>query len=179
MVIMKEKKIGILGIGNLLMRDDGFGVQCIEQLIQNYEFPENLTALDGGTAGIMLAPFIEGVDSLYILDSVDIEDEPGSIHCFSDSDVQSGDIQTRMSPHQVGLLEILELCKLRGKAPELVEMITVVPEDLTLGLGLSPRIEPKVTEVLDILIDRLVSDGIVLQKKGNITECTNSLLLKA
>ncbi len=176
---MKVKKIGVLGIGNLLMRDDGFGVQCIEQLTQNYELPENLTALDGGTAGIMLAPFIEEVDILYILDAVDLKDKPGSIHFFSDNDVQSGDIQTRMSPHQVGLLEILELCKLRGRAPELVEMITVVPEDLSLGLGLSPRIESVVNEVLDILIDHLVSNDIILQKKENITACTNSLLLKA
>ncbi len=161
------------------MRDDGFGVQCVEQFTQKYELPENLTILDGGTAAIMLAPFIEGLDSLYILDAVDLEEEPGSIHCFSESDVQSGDIQTRMSPHQVGLLEILELCKLRDRAPEQIEMITVVPEDVTLGLGLSPRIEPVVNEVLDILVDRLVSDGIVLQKKENITECTNFLLLKA
>jgi len=176
---MKTKKTGILGIGNLLMGDDGFGVQCVEQLTRNYTLPENLTVLDGGTAGIMLAPFLEEVDIVYILDAVDLQDEPGSIHRFSDGDVQSGDIQTRMSPHQVGLLEILELCKLRGKAPERVEMITVVPENLSLGIGLSPRIQPKVNEVLDILLDCLVSDGIVLQKKGNITECTNSPLLRA
>ncbi|HIP83269.1 MAG TPA: hydrogenase maturation protease [Desulfocapsa sulfexigens] len=176
---MKTKKTGILGIGNLLMGDDGFGVQCVEQFIRNYTLPENLTVLDGGTAGIMLAPFIEEVDIIYILDAVDLQDEPGSIHRFSNDDVQSGDIQTRMSPHQVGLLEILELCKLRGKAPERVEMITVVPENLSLGIGLSPRVQPKVNEVLDILFDCLVSDGLVLQKKGNIRECTNSLLLRA
>lgn len=161
------------------MGDDGFGVQCIEQLTQKYILPDNLTVLDGGTAGIMLAPFIEEMDILYILDAVDLQDEPGSIHHFSDRDVQSGDIQTRMSPHQVGLLEIFELCKLCGEAPERMEMITVVPEVLSLGIGLSRRIQPKVSEVLDILLDRLVSDGIVLQKRGDVTQCTNSPLLRA
>lgn len=161
------------------MRDDGFGVQCIEKLNSLYIIPENVTVLDGGTAGIMLAPYIEDMDMIYLLDAVNLQDEPGSIHRFSDQDVRSGDIQTRMSPHQVGLLEILELCKLRGKAPDRVEMITVVPEDLSMGLGLSPRLELKVDEVLDILLDCLVTDGIVLQKKGAGSQCMSSLLLKA
>lgn len=169
MVIMKSNKIGVLGIGNLLMHDDGFGVQCVEQLIIKYILPENLNVLDGGTAGIMLAPFIEETNILYILDSVDLQDKPGTIHRFTDHDVKSGDIQTRMSPHQVGLLEILELSKLRGKAPERVEMLTIVPEDLSLGIGLSPRIESKVDEVLDILLDCLEGVGIVLQKKERET----------
>ncbi len=176
---MKTKKIGVLGIGNLLMRDDGFGVRCVGELTRNYVIPDNLDVLDGGTAGIMLSPFIESVEVLYILDSVNLQDTPGAVHRFTDADVQSGDIQTRMSPHQVGLLEILELCKLRGKAPERVEMITVVPKDLTLGLGLSSEVEPKVDEVLVILCDCLLLDGFVLEKKGNTTQCTNSLLLKA
>lgn len=163
---MQIKKIGVLGIGNLLMRDEGFGVHCIEELNTHYHIPENVQILDGGTAGIMLAPFIEEMDVLYLLDTVNLQDEPGSIHRFSDQDVRSGDIQTRMSPHQIGLLEILALCKLSGKAPDRVEMITVVPDDLSMGIGLSLRLEPKIDEVLEILLDCLAADGIFLRKKG-------------
>ncbi|WP_457574405.1 HyaD/HybD family hydrogenase maturation endopeptidase [Desulfolithobacter sp.] len=162
---MQTQKIGILGIGNLLLRDEGFGVHFIEKLDKLYRVPDNVQLLDGGTAGIMLAPFIEDVDVLYVIDTVSIDDEPGSIHRFTDQDVRSGNIQTRMSPHQVGLLEILSLCELRGRAPEKVEMITVIPEDLSTGIGLSPRLAPRIDEVLDILITSLVSHGVVLEEK--------------
>ena len=101
--------IGLLGIGNLLMQDEGFGVHFIEHLTENYTIPENVSVLDGGTAGIMLAPFIEDVDYLYVIDTVSIKDEPGSIHCFTDEDVRSGNVQMRLSPHQVGLIDILAM----------------------------------------------------------------------
>ncbi|WP_456387680.1 HyaD/HybD family hydrogenase maturation endopeptidase [Desulfolithobacter sp.] len=162
---MQLQKIGILGIGNLLLRDEGFGVHFVEKFNHLYRVPKNVQVLDGGTAGIMLAPFIENVDVLYVVDTVSLDDEPGSIHRFTDQDVRSGNIQTRMSPHQVGLLEILSLCELRGKSPERVEMITVVPEDLSTGIGLSPRLEPRIGEVLVIIIKCLATHGVVLEEK--------------
>ncbi|BCO09430.1 hypothetical protein GF1_18060 [Desulfolithobacter dissulfuricans] len=105
------------------------------------------------------------MDVLYVIDTVSLDSAPGSIHRFTDQDVRSGNIQTRMSPHQVGLLEILSLCELRGRSPEKVEMITVVPEDLSTGIGLSPRLAPRIDEVLDILIKCLASHGVVLEEK--------------
>ena len=163
------KKIGILGIGNLLMHDEGFGVHFIEHLDKHYVIPDNVSTLDGGTAGIMLSPFIEDVDFLYVIDTVAIKDEPGSIHCFTDDDVRAGNIHARMSPHQVGLLDILELCKLRDKAPEKTEMITVVPKELDLCIGLTPALAPKIAEVMNILIKSLAEHDTTLQPKESLT----------
>jgi len=161
--------IGILGIGNMLMQDEGFGVHFIEYLTEHYEIPDNVSVLDGGTAGIMLAPFIEDVDYLYVIDTVAIKDEPGTIHCFTDDDVRSGNFQMRMSPHQVGLIDILGMCKLREKAPEKTEMITVVPRDLDVAIGLSDCLKPKIVEVLDILKKSLAEHGVILQPKESLT----------
>jgi hydrogenase maturation protease len=149
------EKIGILGVGNLLLADEGFGVHVIERLQQKYRFPPTVELLDGGTAGIMLAPFMEDKDILFVLDVVNLDDKPGSIHQFSNEDVCSGNIQTRMSPHQVGLLEILDLCRLRGQAPDRVEMITVVPADLSTKIGLSSPLEVAVDEVIAVLLEKL------------------------
>ena len=154
------EKIGILGVGNLLLADEGFGVHVIERLQREYRFPPSVELLDGGTAGIMLAPFMEDKDILFVLDVVNLDAQPGSIHQFGNDDVCSGNIQTRMSPHQVGLLEILDLCRLRGKAPARVEMITVVPEDLSTKIGLSPRLEDAVDEVVAILLEKLKKMGV-------------------
>lgn len=164
-----RKQIGILGIGNLLMRDEGFGVHFIEHLKQNYTIPENVSILDGGTAGIMLSPFIEDADILYVIDTVAIRKEPGSIQRFSDNDVRTGNIQIRMSPHQVGLLDILALCKLRDRAPEKTEMITVVPKELDVGIGLSSTLEPKIAEVASLLVKDLARYGTHLHRRENQT----------
>ncbi len=158
-------KVGILGIGNILIRDEGFGVHCVQRLQELYQVPDNVGVFDGGTAGIMLAPFIESVDLLYVIDTVNGSGEPGTIHCFSDSDVRAGNIQSRMSPHQLGLLEILSLCQLRGEAPDQVELITVVPQDLSTGIGLSPVVESRIPVVLDMLMDRLGRRGIVFNRQ--------------
>jgi len=163
-----RKSIGILGIGNLLVQDEGFGVHFIEHLTKHYDIPDNVSVLDGGTAGIMLAPFIEDVDFLYVIDTVSLNKEPGSIHCFSDEDVRSGTVQMRMSPHQVGLIEILSMCKFRDKAPEKTEMITVVPKDLEVSIGLSDCLLPKIAEVTDILIKKLAARDTVLKPKKSL-----------
>lgn len=164
-----KKQIGILGLGNLLLADEGFGVHFVQYLIDNYEIPEHVDVLDGGTAGIMMAPFIEDVDILLVIDTVALQAEPGTIRCYSDADVQAGNLQVRMSPHQVGLLDILDLCRIRETAPEITEMITIVPEDLSTRIGLSPRLEAKIQDVLTILLDSLAAHQTTLKAKLTVS----------
>ena len=148
-------KTGILGVGNLLLGDEGFGVHVVNRLQEDYRFPTEVELLDGGTAGIMLSPFIEDKDVLFVIDVVSLDAEPGSIHLFDHEDVCSGTIQTRMSPHQVGLLEILDLCRLREKAPQRIEMITVVPADLSTRIGLSKPLARAMDTVIALLFRKL------------------------
>lgn len=165
MTHLQDKTIGILGIGNLLLGDEGFGVHCVQHIEQHYEIPENICVFDGGTAGILLAPFIEECDKLFVLDVIDLEDDPGSVHLFTDADVRAGNVQTRMSPHQIGMLEILDICKMRGKVPENVQYITVVPQTLETGMDLSPLIAERVTDVVDILLQSLAKLSVSLPER--------------
>ena len=162
-----HKKIGILGVGNTLLQDEGFGPICVERLEQQYLIPDHVRVLDGGTAGILLSPFIEAVDVLYIIDTVNLSSDAGTIHCFTDQEIHSKDIQTRLSPHQVGLVEIIDLCKLRDKAPDHIEMLTTVPQELSVGMGLSDTLEPVVDTMLALLVERLKAQGVLLKKKKN------------
>ncbi|WP_448871646.1 HyaD/HybD family hydrogenase maturation endopeptidase [Desulfobulbus propionicus] len=157
----QKKTIGIMGLGNLLLGDEGFGIHCIQYLEECYQLPDNVQVIDGGTGGILLAPFIEQFDQLYVIDVVDIEDSPGSVHCFSDMHVRSGDIQTRMSPHQIGMLEILDICRIRGKVPQQVEFITVVPECLDTGMELSPLLVARIKDVIEILLQKLGVEVVI------------------
>lgn len=162
-----EKKIGIAGIGNYILGDEGFGVHVVHHLQNNYEFPENVEIQDVGTAGIYMAPFLEECDPVIVVDVVDIKGEPGSFHYFEIDDVKAGNFQMRMSPHQLGLLEILEVSKLRGAAPEQVLFYTVIPEVLEESIELSPSVEQKKLEVVDMIVERLAEFGVKITKKDS------------
>lgn len=154
------KKIGIAGIGNYILADEGFGVHVVHYLQENYQFPDNVEIQDVGTAGIYMAPFLEECDPVLVIDVVDIQGEPGSFHFFSINDVKAGSFQTRMSPHQLGLLEILEISKLRGAAPEQVEFYTVIPCELTESIELSPAVAQRKVEVAEMILKRLTELGV-------------------
>jgi len=155
-----KKKIGILGIGNLIVGDEGFGVHAVRYLEENYEFPDTVLIRDGGTAGIYMSPFLEECDPVLVIDVVDIDAEPGSMHYYSNEDVKAGKISTRMSPHQLGLLEILEICKLRDAAPETLEFYCVVPKELNTSTELSDVVAPRVKEICEIVLKRLSELGV-------------------
>jgi hydrogenase maturation protease len=96
---------------------------------------------------------------------VDIAGEPGSFHFFTLDDVKSGNFQTRMSPHQLGMLEILEVTKLRDAAPEHVEFYTVIPKELEESIELSDVVEKRKVEVAEMILSRLADLGVVVTGK--------------
>ena len=160
--IIAQKKIGLIGVGNLLLSDEGFGIHLIRHIADNFSTPSNVEIVDAGTAGIYLAPIFETTDPILIIDTVMLDEEPGTIRCFGIEDLNSKAISSRMSPHQVGFLEILDICRLRGKAPEQVELIGVVPEDLSPGTELSPTLERQLDKVTGLVSEWLLRLGVSL-----------------
>ena len=169
-----KKNIGIAGIGNFILRDEGFGVHVVHYLQNTYDFPDCVDIQDIGTAGIYMSPFLESCDPVLVIDVVDIEGEPGSFHFFSLNDVKAGNFQTRMSPHQLGLLEILEICKLRDAAPEQIEFYTIIPAELTESVELSDIAASRLLEVAKMIVGRLAQLGVVLSKKVPEQESGNA-----
>ncbi len=162
------KNAGILGIGNLLLSDESFGIHVIEHLEQHYSFPDSITLMDGGTAGIYMAPFLEEHDPIFVVDVVNMKDAtPGSLFTFSAEDTKDGSIQTRMSPHQLGILEMLDICKFRGIEPETVEFFCVIPKSMETGLEMSDVVAPQVAKISEKLVERLGTMGYAITKKEN------------
>jgi len=162
----QQKKVGILGIGNLLLADESFGIHVVEYLESNYTFPDSVTIMDGGTAGIYMAPFLEAHDPVFVVDVVKLNGaEPGSLYTFSAEDAKDGSMQTSMSPHQLGILEILDICKLRDREPEVVEFFCVVPESMETSLEMSEKVAPQVEKISAKLIQRLQKIGCDIKKK--------------
>ncbi|MGW8194865.1 MAG: HyaD/HybD family hydrogenase maturation endopeptidase [Desulforhopalus sp.] len=160
-----DKNIGIAGIGNYILGDEGFGVHVVHYLQEHYHFPDRVDIQDVGTAGIYMAPFLEECDPIFVIDVVDIAGEPGSFHFFTLDDVKAGNFQTRMSPHQLGLLEILEIAKLRGTAPEEVEFYTIIPKKLEEGVELSDVAAERKIAVAEMITARLTEMGVAVTRR--------------
>ncbi|MFH2122281.1 MAG: HyaD/HybD family hydrogenase maturation endopeptidase [Pseudomonadota bacterium] len=163
------KPTGILGIGNLLLSDEGFGIHTIHYLEQHYTFPETIRINDAGTAGIYMAPFLEECDPILVIDVIDMDADPGSVLHFNSKDIGAGTIPRKMSPHQLGLLEMLEICKFRDCQPETVEFFCVVPADLHTSMELSPQVGPRVKEIAERIVDQLRQAGHTIIAKIQAT----------
>lgn len=126
----------VLGLGNILLSDEGVGVRVVERLAARYRLPETVEVLDGGTSGMDLMDAVAGRECLIVADAVSADASPGTVLRFADEEVQAA-FQTRFSPHQLGLCDLLAALTLTDEAPRRVILIGVVPEDLSLGTELS------------------------------------------
>ncbi len=140
----------ILGVGNLLMADDGIGIRVIERLEEAYELPEEVQVLDGGTLGMDLLYYLEGVRNLLIVDAVETGQAPGALIRLEGEAVPAH-FSIKMSPHQFGIPDMLFAGKLRDIYPEEIVLLGVQPGSLDVTLELSPavaaQLEPLVEQV--------------------------------
>ena len=151
-------RVLILGIGNVLWADEGFGVRCVEQLAETKVFPDNVQLLDGGTQGLYLLPFLEEADVLVVFDAVDYGLEPGTLKLVKDEDVPAFMGAKKMSLHQTGFQDVIATAQLMGYCPECLFLIGCQPEELEdYGGGLravvAAQIEPAIQAALDYLED--------------------------
>jgi len=158
-------KIGVMGVGNVLLKDEGFGVKLLYILKSKYDFPENVVLIDGGTAGIFLSPEIDHLDKLLIIDVVRAKGKPGDIKIYNKEDFFIGSLPLKLSPHQLGLQEVLLLNEIKGTCPKEVKLIGIVPKTVETGTTLSPEIERKLIEVEKLVLDILKDWGAELRLK--------------
>lgn len=147
-------KIVVLGLGNILLRDEGVGVRVIEALAGRYAMPAGVEVVDGGTTGMDLLDTLAGCDHLLICDAVRTDAPPASVVRLADAEVPAL-FQTRYSPHQLGLADVLATLALTGEAPATLTLVGVVPADLDLGIALSPDVAAAVDRAVECLADEL------------------------
>ena len=155
----------ILGVGNLLMSDEGVGVHVIQRLVGAYQFPKEVQVLDGGTLGMDLLYYLEGVENLLLIDAVEARKEPGSLIRLEGEDVPAF-MAIKISPHQLGVPDMLAAAKLKGNCyPERIVLWGVQPELMEIGLDLSPKVESRVDTIIDNVLGQLQAWGHTLTPK--------------
>ena len=124
------KRILVLGIGNILWADEGFGVRVVEEFHRRYVVPDNVTVLDGGTQGLYLVNYLEEADGLIVFDAIDYGLEPGQLKLVRDDEVPKFTGAKKMSLHQTGFQEVLSAADLLGRCPRHLALIGCQPLDL-------------------------------------------------
>jgi len=139
----------VLGIGNLLWADEGFGVRCVELLNARYEFPDPVRVMDGGTQGIFLLPWVRSARRLLIFDAIDFGLEPATLRLITGDDVPRYMGAKKVSMHQAGFQEVLSSAQLTGDFPSEIALVGVQPALLddyggSLTAGVKAQLEPAV-----------------------------------
>ena len=142
-----QPRITVLGIGNVLLSDEGFGVRVMEELQRSGDFGEDVQFLDGGTLGMELLMFLMDTRCLLILDAVRGEGEKGELYCFRGEEVECH-FQEKLSAHELGIQDVLTLLKLTGREIGQVTVIGAEPERLEAGLDLSDGMKKMVPQAV-------------------------------
>ena len=163
----------IMGIGNVLWADEGFGVRCVEHLADNWTLPDAITLLDGGTQGLYLLPFLEEADTLVVFDAIDYGLQPGTLKVIEGDEVPRFMGAKKMSLHQTGFQDVIATAQLMGYCPETLLLIGCQPEELEdYGGGLRDVVAAQIEPAVHVALSRLAQMGLVA-KPGK----TNSNLL--
>lgn len=159
----------VLGIGNLLWADEGFGVRAVEQIYDNWCFRDGVHVMDGGTQGLYLLPYIEGCKRLLILDAVDYGLPPATIKIVENENVPAFMGAKKMSLHQTGFQEVLSLAMMRGWEPEHIALVGMQPEVLEdYGGSLTSSVKEKLPEAIEIALNFLHQWGAQPIARGSV-----------
>ena len=143
------------------MSDEGVGVHVIERLAEKYKLPEEVQVLDGGTLGLDLLYYLEGIENLLIVDAAETGKEAGTMVRLQDDEVPAF-MSIKISPHQMCVPDMLAAAKMMDRYPKRLVLWGIQPQLITLGLDLSPVLASKVDSLTDNLADELRAWGYEL-----------------
>jgi hydrogenase maturation protease len=152
--------IRVIGLGNVLMSDDGFGPYVVRVLDALYEFPQHVQVIDAGSPGLDLTPLLIDADVLVIVDAVTADGSPGDLHQFRLTDVLQGSPLARLSAYDPAVKETLLNVAAAGMGPKHVLLLGVVPEWIATGVHLSPAVRAAISPVIGLIVSELERHGV-------------------
>jgi hydrogenase maturation protease len=163
---MSSSRALVLGVGNILWADEGFGVRCVEAFEQRYAHDERVTVADGGTQGLYLVDLLREHDPVVIFDAVDFGDTPGTLRLVEDDAIPAFVGAHKMSLHQAGLQDVIACARLLGGCAQRMMLVGVQPVELEdYGGSLRPAVRQRISRALDIAADYLSGHGFSLVER--------------
>jgi hydrogenase maturation protease len=160
---MKREKITILGIGNVLQKDDGIGVYATEYLLLNYTFKPHINIINGGVEGInLLDIFIEN-DDIIILDTISLDDKPASIYNIPASELGGYGLNSG-SAHEIGVLQCLDMLDLQEKPRPKSNIVAIIPQEISFEFNLSQTLKDSFEDYINVILSDLSKRDIKYRK---------------
>jgi hydrogenase maturation protease len=147
------KPILILGIGNILLKDEGVGVHTAKRMME-MDLPPDVEVMDGGTMGLNLLFYIEGRKKVIVIDTVLVGDPPGTIYRFTDESLVDNKPMLRTA-HGIDFSDVIKTSKMLGTKPEEIVFIGIEPESIDEGLEMTPTIEKRVPVLIKMVMKEL------------------------
>ena len=156
----------IIGLGNVLLGDDGFGPLAVEMFRCKYECSSTVEILDLGTPGLDLAPYLYGADLVVIADAVQTQQEPGTLCIHLEADILDRRGQLRLTAHDPGVQECMAQLRVAGHAPSELIIVGVVPESCDLGGGFSSAVLAASSAAVDFIAHLLVERAVDCRRRN-------------
>ena len=156
-----SRPVVVLGLGNLLMADDGVGLIALARLEEEWFVPRDVERVDGGTWGMNLLPIIERADRVILLDAIDLGDPPGTLIRLEGEEIPRF-LGLKLSPHQIDLREVLALAELRGTLPGELIALGIQPARVEMSTTLSPVVEARLDQLVHMTAEILMHWGFDL-----------------
>lgn len=159
-----QMRIVVLGVGNVLLSDEGIGVRTVETLARDYTLPVEVELIDGGTTGMEMLEDLGHADHLIIVDAMRSGKAPATITKLAGAEVPVF-FRTKLSPHQVGLSDVLATLELLGEQPGTTTVIGIEPQSLETGMELTPEVESQLPCVVALVKNELSTLGVELSRR--------------
>ena len=162
--MMNKKHITILGLGNILLADEGFGVHFVRYFEDRYILPENVEIVDGGVMGYVLLDIFDRSDLIIVVDCIKLDDEPGSIYRFTHEEFITK-LPPPTSAHEVKFSDVLIKAEMIGELPEMVFLCIVPKEFKDMDLEMTRDLKNRLPVMDSLLIMELEGLGIKAEAK--------------
>ena len=159
----------VLGVGNILLTDEGIGVRVVEELERRYVIPDGVEVMDGGTAGMELLSSIASRGHVILIDAVNTGAEAGTVVCLVGDQVPAL-FKTKISPHQLGISDLLGVLTITGEMPKEMTLFGAVPYSLDTSIDLSEAMQPKLEELLVLTVAELRNQGFEMVETVEMAE---------
>lgn len=165
---MAQTRFCILGVGNILEKDDGIAIYATAYLQQNYTFEPAIDIINGGVEGINLLNLFMEYDDILILDAIEIDDEPGSIYHIPSHELTGYGLNSG-GAHEIGVLQCIDILELMGKPQPESTVLGIIPEIIDVNIGLSAKLADRFQPYVKSILNILDKKGIVVKNRSTST----------
>jgi len=147
-------RISVLGLGNILLTDEGVGVHAVNAIKKRYTFSPDIEIIDGGTMGLDLLPIFQSQDKILIIDAVDFKKAPGHLEAIEGNNIPSV-LNSKLSVHHIGVSDLLFAAKLTRDAPQEVYLVGIQPKSLDVGLDMTDEVRTRLDDIIELVFRKL------------------------